>query len=267
MQVNKYYSKIEIEPIENIDIFKRVEFVNKAALKLVKHFSEHDLDYINILQALQCTPICISKIPKNTTPANYSYKEQVIYISDKIELSLENEYIWHELIHRIQECKNKNGKLTQLGLCCIRDTKVQGHAINEAAIQYVVKNLLNSERSLVEIYSMKIPTKSKNYYPILTNLIEQLVLLFGDYQLVDSALNSNEEFKYIVIDTLGEDNYLAIEEKFDKILETKNNIMQSNNEIEFSKNIDNIKKIYIETQDLILKSYFNNIIKRIETLE
>ena len=38
MQVNKYYRKIEIEPIENIDIFKRVEFVNKAALKLVKHF-------------------------------------------------------------------------------------------------------------------------------------------------------------------------------------------------------------------------------------
>ena len=267
MQINKYFKEFEIEPIENIDVIKRVEFVNAAALKLIKLFSEQNLDYIKILQALQSTEICISKIPSNIAPANYSYKEQIMYVSDKIDLSLNNEFIWHELIHRIQESKNTNGKLVQLGLCAIKETKVQGLAINEAAIQYVVRKILNNENNLIEIYGMKIPTKSKRYYAILTNLIDQLVLVVGDYTLIESVLNSNEEFKYNSIDILGEAKYFTIEANFDKILEAKNNIMQSNNEIEFSKNINNIKKLYIDTQDLILQSYFNSVIKRVENLE
>ena len=267
MQINKYFKGYEIEPIENVDIIKRVEFVNAAALKLIKLFSEQNLDYIKILQALQSTEICISKIPSNIAPANYSYKEQIMYVSDKIDLSLNNEFIWHELIHRIQESKNTNGKLVQLGLCAIKETKVQGLAINEAAIQYVVRKILNNENNLIEIYGMKKKKKSKSYYPILTNLIDQLVLVLGDYNLIESVLNSNEEFKYNSIDILGEAKYFTIEANFDKILEAKNNIMQSNNEIEFSKNINNIKKLYIDTQDLILQSYFNSVIKRVENLE
>ena len=264
MYTDKHFKELNIDPIRKIDIREKCEFANKLAIMLVDTFQEYNLDYLRIVDLIQHTEIYISKVPKNISPVNYSYIDEAIYISEEIELDLENEFVLHEMIHRIQEDRNKKNKLMQLGLCNILETKVKGVAINEAGIQYVVSKMLNNTQKIVEIYDMKIPTVSKNYYPILTNLIEQMAFVLGDDLLIDSVLNSKEDFKYNTIDNLGETNFFTIQSNFDKILESKNNILR-NKDIQI--NIENIKNIYNETQNIILTSYFDRVFKRIETLD
>lgn len=267
MEINKYFRELNIIPIKKIDIRTRVEFVNKIALRLIDTFPKLEKEYINILEILQRTEICIAKIPKNLSPVNYSYKDQTIYVSENIELGLENEFMWHEIIHRIQEIKNQKGELKQLGICNILETRVQGMSINEAAIQYITSKILNLEKKEIEIYGMKISTISKNYYPILTCLIEQIIFLLGEDELIDSVLNSNNEFKYNAIDLLGENSYFTIQNNFEEILKNKNTMLKNGEEKVINKSITNIRKLYITTQEIIYKSYFDNYIKNLNTLE
>ena len=95
---------------------------------------------------------------------------------------------------------------------------------------------------------MKIPTLSKNYYPVLTNLIEQITFLIGEDKLIDSTINSNNEFKYNTIDILGEDTYNAIENSFEQILESNNKILKNTDKSIIEENIDLIKNIYIKNE-------------------
>lgn len=266
MSISKYVKGLSIEPIEEINIKKRIEFANQAALFLVDALPTHDLDYLRILDTLQKTKIVIARTPSFLSPVNYSYADETIYISDEKDLDLKNEYIWHEMIHRIQESKNRKGKLMQFGICRIFETKIQGLALNEAAIQYLIAKILENPIEMIEIYDMKIPTTSKKYYPIVTNLVEQLAFVLGDKLLIESVLNSNEEFKYDAIDELGEDAFFSIQSNFDKILETKAFITDSNQEEILLENIKKIKQLYVDTQTLIFKSYFDRLLKRVETI-
>ena len=264
MDINKHFKGLNIEPIKQIDIREKCELANKVAILLVDTFSEYELDYLKIVDILQHTDMYISKVTPNISPVNYSHIDETIYISDEIALDINNEFFLHELIHRIQEGRNKKNQLMQLGLCSILETKVQGLAMNEAAIQYTVHKILKSKQQFIEIYDMKIPTISKSYYPIITNLIEQLVYILGDRILIDSVLNSKPDFKYNTIDNLGEGTYFTIQSNFDIILEAKDNVLNGQNTFE---NIEIIKNTYIETQKLIMTSYFDRLFKRIETLE
>lgn len=264
MYINKHFKELNIEPITKIDVREKCEFANKAAILLVDTFSEYDLDYLKIVDLLQHTEMYISKVPKNISPVNYSYLDETMYISDEIEFNLQNEFVLHEVIHRIQEGRNKKNQLMQLGICSILETKIQGLAINEAAIQYIVQKLLGSSSQMVEIYDMKLPTISRNYYPIITNLMEQLCFALGDKLLIDSTLNSKSDFKYNAIDNLGEGSYFTIQANFDKILEAKDNILKNQ---DAQKNIQTIKDLYNDTQRLIFTSYFDRLFKRIETID
>ena len=129
----------------------------------------------------------------------------------------------------------------------------KGLALNEAAVQYIVQKVLSGTNQIIEVYGMKIPTVSKNYYPILTNLIQQIAFVLGEEKLVDSTLNSNNEFKYATIDTLGENTYYEIQNNFDKLMEAKNQILKNKNPTIINENIELIKKIYIDTQNKVLK--------------
>lgn len=267
MAINKFFKERKIEPINELDIKKRVEFAYNSALLLLESFQNSKLDYLKILDKLQRMKIVVAETPKNISPVNYSYIEETLYVSDRIDLSIENEFILHEVIHRVQEKKNKSGKLTNFGLCNVLDTKIYGLAINEASIQYLVAKILNNPLEIVQLYNMKIPTISKRYYPMVTNLVEQLVFLLGDELLIDSVLNSNDEFKFNAIDNLGEANYVKIQANFDKILDTKNSVMDSKDENLIMEKCVCIRNLYLETQELILKSYFNNYYKQIDTLD
>ena len=265
MHINKYFKQLNIEPIAEIDIRKKCEFANRAAMVIVDKF--YDLDYLKIVDIIQHTQMYTAKIPNNLSPVNYSYLDGILYISEKLELDINNEFVLHEVIHRLQEYRNKKNKLLQLGLCDILETSIKGLALNEAAVQYIVKKVLNGENEIVEVYGMKIPTISKNYYPILTNLIEQMIFAVGENILVDSTLNSNNEFKYSAIDLMGESTYYEIQNNFDKIMDVKNQILKNENQTNIKENIDLIKRIYIETQHKILTSYFNKELKAVKDID
>ena len=265
MYINKYFKQLNIEPIAEIDIREKCEFANRAAMVIVDKF--YDLDYLKIVDIIQHTQMYTAKIPNNLSPVNYSYLDEILYISEKIELDINNEFVLHEVIHRLQEYRNKKNKLLQLGLCDILETSIKGLALNEAAVQYIVKKVLNGENEIVEVYGMKIPTISKNYYPILTNLIEQMIFAVGENILVDSTLNSNNEFKYSAIDSMGESTYYEILNNFDKIMDVKNQILKNENQTNVKENIDLIKRIYIETQHKILTSYFNKELKAVKDID
>lgn len=265
MYINKYFKQLNIEPIDEIDIREKCEFANRAAMVIVDKF--YDLDYLKIVDIIQHTQMYTAKIPNNLSPVNYSYLDGILYISEKLELDINNEFVLHEVIHRLQEYRNKKNKLLQLGLCDILETSIKGLALNEAAVQYIVKKVLNGENEIVEVYGMKIPTISKNYYPILTNLIEQMIFAVGENILVDSTLNSNNEFKYSAIDSMGESTYYEIQNNFDKIMDVKNQILKNENQTNVKENIDLIKRIYIETQHKILTSYFNKEFKAVKDID
>lgn len=268
MYIDKKLKELGIKPITKLDGRTICNLSNKIAILLVDTFPNYNLNYLKIVDSLQHTEMYIAEVPKDISPVNYFYKSGTMYISDNIDINEKNEFILHESIHKIQEYKNKKEQLVQLGICHISETKIQGMALNEAAVQYIVSKLLKRQNQIVEIYDMKIPTISKNYYPIITNLIQQMVFVLGEDLLIESVLNPSEEFKYNAIDNLGEDNFFRIQANFDEILENKDNILekQVNNE-NFLQNIEQIKVLYFETQKIILTSYFNNIIPRIETLE
>lgn len=265
MYINKYFKQLNIEPIDEIDIREKCEFANRAAMVIVDKF--YDLDYLKIVDIIQHTQMYTAKIPNNLSPVNYSYLDGILYISEKLELDINNEFVLHEVIHRLQEYRNKKNKLLQLGLCDILETSIKGLALNEAAVQYIVKKVLNGENEIVEVYGIKIPTISKNYYPILTNLIEQMIFAVGENILVDSTLNSNNEFKYSAIDLMGESTYYEIQNNFDKIMDVKNQILKNENQTNVKENIDLIKRIYIETQHKILTSYFNKELKAVKDID
>lgn len=265
MYINKYFKQLNIEPIAEIDIREKCEFANRAAMVIVDKF--YDLDYLKIVDIIQHTQMYTAKIPNNLSPVNYSYLDGILYISEKLELDINNEFVLHEVIHRLQEYRNKKNKLLQLGLCDILETSIKGLALNEAAVQYIVKKVLNGENEIVEVYGMKIPTISKKYYPILTNLIEQMIFAVGENILVDSTLNSNNEFKYSAIDSMGESTYYEIQNNFDKIMDVKNQILKNENQTNIKENIDLIKRIYIETQHKILTSYFNKELKAVKDID
>lgn len=265
MQVNKYFKQLNIEPIAEVDIRKKCEFANRAAMVIVDRYT--DIDYLKIVDILQHTQMYIAKIPENLSPVNYSYIDGNMYISENIDLNIYNEYVLHEVIHRIQEHRNKKEQLIQLGLCDIQETNIKGLALNEAAVQYIVQKILNGNSQIIEVYGMKIPTVSKTYYPILTNLIEQIVFEVGEDILVDSTFKSNNEFKYATIDLIGEGTYYEIQNNFDKIMDAKNQILKNENQTVINENIELIKKIYIDTQHIILTSYFDKEFKKIKDLE
>jgi len=267
MQINKYFKELNIEPISEVNIRERCEFANGVAMVMVEKLADYNLDYLKIVDILQHTEMYIAKIPKNLSPVNYSYLDGKMYISEDIKLDVRNEFVLHEVIHRIQEYRNKKEKLLQLGLCDVMETKIKGLALNEAAVQYIVQRVLNSESKVIDIYGMKIPTLSKNYYPILTNLIEQITFLIGEAKLIDSTINSNNEFKYDTIDILGEDTYNAIENSFEQILESNNKILKNTDKSIIEENIDLIKNIYIDIQNRIMTSFFNKEFKRIKSME
>lgn len=267
MQINKYFKELNIEPIYEIDIREKCEFANKVANCMVDTFYDYNLDYLRIVDLIQHTNMYISKIPKKLSPVNYSYIDNAMYISEETEFTLNNKYLLHELIHVIQESKNKKDQLVQLGLCEVLETKIKGLALNEGAVQYVVQKILNNEAQIVKIYDMEILTRSAEYYPIITNLIEQLAFLLGDDVLINSILNSNSNFKYLVIDTLGEDTFFSIQTNMDKILEIKNYLINNKDYDGEKQCIEEIKKIYTITQNMIFSSYFNKMIKKVKTIE
>lgn len=278
MAENNSLGNTGIEVIEPLQDERIINIVNQVSTRIMTAFPNNNLSYLDIYKTLLDTPMYYARIPKGLSKANYYYKDSSIYFSNNANLEEVDEYIFHECIHRLQERKNKKGKITRLGICEVNDLTIKGTALNEGAIQYITSKAFQSPNKLLNIYNMVIPSRT-DYYPIITNIISQLAFLLSEKMLIDSTINGNEEFKISIIDNIGESEYNTIEKNLNEILRLKNEIVVIQNSIQLrdiwevphnDKNIkineiaNLIKKIYFETQNKIFISFFNNILKRTE---
>jgi hypothetical protein len=266
--------QLGIEVAEKVEDEKVIEIAGQVATKLTAGFPNINISYLEIYRILLETPMYYANILNGISEVNYFYKNSTIYFSKQANLNEISEYIFHECIHRLQEHRDKKGNLTRMGLCEINEINVKGMAFNEAAIQYIVSKALKKPKRLETIYNITLPSRTE-YYPIITNLISQIVDLIGEDILVDSTINSNEEFKIEIIDNFGENEFNCIIKNLDEILKAKNSILElqkngDNSQECIDKTVENIQVIqkkYIETQNLIFTSYFENLLKRVDTFE
>ena len=131
-------------------------------------------------------------------------------------------------------------------------------------MQYISAKLMKNDSQKVNALGIQLNTISSKFYPLLTNLIEQIVYLIGEDILVKSALNVDDEFEEILYNTFEEKTNQIIK-NFDNILDRKNKLNISQ---EKSKQLkDEIVEIYLESQDIIMKKYFDKIVTRLTSIE
>ena len=267
-----------IHVIDRIEDKKVIDIVNQVSTRIMTAFPDNKLNYLDIYKTLLDTPMYYARIPKGLSKANYYYKDSSIYFSTDASFEEVDEFIFHECIHRLQERKDKRGKITRLGVCEVNELSVKATALNEGAIQYITAKAFNIPNKSITIYNINLPGRTE-YYPIITNIVSQLAFLLGEDILIDSTINGNENFKIEIIDNIGENEYNTIEKNLNEILRLKNDIAEiqktlqivdkwqgalnkKNRKIE--ENIKSLKNTYFQTQKTIYTKFFNNILQRAE---
>lgn len=147
--------------------------------------------------------------------------------------------------------------------------------MNEACVQYIVSKVFGKESRTVESYGIKAKTYSPNKYPLLCNILSQMLLISDEEKLVESTIYSNDDFIIDQMEELGEANYANIRNNLDEMLYASEEIINSKAKIKLLRQEDpeELKKIqekeelicrtYMDCQMSIFTVYFNRLFKRI----
>ena len=186
----------------------------------------------------------------------------------------------HEIIHHIQEVKDDDGTLIRLGLLEFNKSKVSGMGLNESAVQIISSYILSEPLESVKYYGIELSTISPNYYPLICNLMSQICYIVGEDILYDSTFYSNDNFKNRLINLISKKSFEKIDCNFDKLLKFEEQIAIINNKLAdkdcssskakkytnlINKYKQKIKNTFLETQDCIFTSYFNNEFKKLNS--
>ena len=268
---------IVIEPLDKSSV---ITIAKNVSNKIYTAFSSFGFTYEGLFDKLSKVPMYVANIPKGMSEASYFYKNSSIYFRDGMGLEDIEKYSVHEFIHNIQEIKDEKGNLVRLGLCKFNGSKITGMALNEASVQILSSNALNSTFENVEYYGLTFSTISPNVYPLICNLVTQMAYVTGENVLFDSTFNSNDHFKNKFIALCGQKNYNTIVSNLDKLLFTEENIIILENKLQSedlnlyksSKIRDKIStqklkitKLYFNTQELIMSSYFDTVYSNLLT--
>jgi len=282
MSVEKTLKKEGIIVTGMLDTLKVNSVATNIAKKLISAFPEHDFQLADVFMKLSRLHMYTANIPNGFSEANYFYKNTSIYFNEKIDIEDLDTYAMHECIHYLQERKDKKGHLMRLGLCDLTEFKLYGLGINEAAVQLATAKATEAESDSVKYYGITFDTISPSCYPLQSNLINQMAYITGEYVLFDSTFNSNNDFKNKFIELTSKKAFYKIQDNFDKLLFAEEDLIKLNNEIETKEVLSSeiykintkiyklknlITNTFIETQNLILTSYFDNSIKDISNLE
>lgn len=282
MNVEKDLKKDGITVIKPLDTLTITLIAKYVTDKLISALPFYGLNYNNLFIKISNMPMFIADIPNNIGEASYFYKNSSIYFRDGLSIDEMKKYAVHEFIHAYQEVKDKNNVLYRLGLCDFTNVKIHGMALNEAAVQLIAAKALNNDIESVKYYDIEFSTNTPNLYPIICNLVNQLAYITGESVLIDSTLNSNTKFVKSVITLCGEKNFYRINSNLDKLLKIEEKIISLSNKIEneilsetfiskASSKIgiykSSIKKIFFETQNLIITSYFNKALNNVYSLQ
>ena len=266
MNLRKKLKKVGITEVEEISSEDIRMIANNVTEIITKTFPYLYSEYNNILVKLLNCKMYKANMVQGISKVNYMYEDGGIYFDKNIDLNKTDVKMIHECIHYLQDFRGKKGELKKIGLCNFVDFSVKGMGINEAAVRYMSAKTAEEEKETIVKYGIRLKTNSKNYYPILTNIIEQIIYLFGEEKVIKATLDLDEGFEDDFLNTY-EGNTKKIINEMDCILERYNSII-------FEKKEENIKyyekeivNSYLKVEEMLFKGYFDNAIPRIETVQ
>ena len=274
MSIKRDLKKEGIEVINKLDTLTVNSIAKHISERLTKTYPELELNRNELFRKVSRLNMCYAKLPTNIS-AKYFYRNKTIYFDCNLKSNELSNVAIHECIHYIQERYDKNGNIYRLGLCDYTNSKLPGTGINEAAVQLMTAKCLKSDYENVKYFEIDIPTNTEAYYPLECALVNQMAYLIGENVLFDSTLNSNDNFKKQYISLTSEKDFYTIQKNIDLLIEKQDElkelytIIQENDtdikltkkcasEIEKGKN--SIKELFLNTQKLILTSYFDSTI-------
>lgn len=280
MGISKLLKKFDIKVIGKLTKEEQIILSDNVATKISNEFNY--IDYGYIYTKLMKAKMYIAIIPEGITSAIYSYEEDTLFISDTEDISTVSKELLYECIHAVQDIRNKKGQIKQLGQCIFSEFKVYAMALNEASIQYIVAKIFNEEERYIEAYGIKVNTYSRNKYPLICNVLLQLLFMSKEKTLVKSTIYSTDEFIIDGIEEIGETSFVNIQNNLDEMLyaseeiigikrliKTKTeegylNINEYLNEIYQKEEL--IRKLYMDSQMSIFTMYFDRLYNRIQNL-
>lgn len=290
MNDKKIFELTGINAIKEIEFEVKEEIADTIANLLAREFEK--LNYREVKAKLLKTPMYIAEVPKQYYGVVFLHDNSTIYIDSKIDILDLSERVIHEFIHAIQIVKDKKNNIQKVGVCEFNEFKATGIGLNEAAVQYITSKIANKEYKYVEKYEVVAKTYNEERYPLMCNLILQLIYVTGENVFLDSILNSKEDFEYKIMENCGEGAYITVVNGLDKMLYAEEENIQlfkilekykqtSNENTDYTtteqeiyktmakieNNRKTIKDTYIKLENLILNSYFNRYFSKIETLD
>lgn len=280
MGISKLLKKFDIKVIGKLTKEEQIILSDNVATKISNEFNY--IDYGYIYTKLMKAKMYIAIIPEGITSAIYSYEEDTLFISDTEDISTVSKELLYECIHAVQDIRNKKGQIKQLGQCIFSEFKVYAMALNEASIQYIVAKIFNEEEKYIEAYGIKANTYSKNKYPLICNILLQLLFLSNEKTLVKSTIYSTDEFIIDGVEEIGETSFVNIQNNLDEMLYASEeiigikrlikdrteegylNINEYLNEIYQKEEL--IRKLYMDSQMSIFTMYFDRLYNRIQNL-
>lgn len=272
MKIEKKLKKLGIKETKEFTQEEKDLVANNVTVSLTMAFPILKSEQANILNKIQNANMFYAKTSENLPKINYIYENHKIYFDESVEIQNITDAMLHEIIHFMQDVRKKNGKLDRMGLCNFNELSLHGLGINEGAVQYVSAKALNSGVQTVKTFEIVLRTISPNYYPVLTNLIEQIIFLIGEDELVKAIILNDEEFENTFFNTF-EENAQDIIKLFDEIINynVKNNkeieIKKAKEQVEDKTKTDQLKNLYIQAQDLIMRTFFEKQYKLLQTEE
>lgn len=272
MKIEKKLKKLGIKETKEFTQEEKNLVANNVTVSLTMAFPILKSEQANILNKIQNANMFYAKTSENLPKINYIYENHKIYFDESVEIQNITDAMLHEIIHFMQDVRKKNGKLDRMGLCNFNELSLHGLGINEGAVQYVSAKALNSGVQTVKTFEIVLRTISPNYYPVLTNLIEQIIFLIGEDELVKAIILNDEEFENTFFNTF-EENAQDIIKLFDEIINynVKNNkeieIKKAKEQVEDKSKTDQLKNLYIQAQDLIMRTFFEKQYKLLQTEE
>lgn len=279
MSIKSALKKEGITVISPLDSLTVNSIASKIVDVLQNTFPKNKLNTHKIFSDIVKLNMYIAKLPSGCS-AKYFYKNKSIYFSPDISFDEVSDLIVHECIHYLQENRNNNGKLVRLGFCNFKNPNLPGLGLNEAAVQLLASKCVNKKSETVTYFDLTFNTISPDYYPLECALVNQLSYLIGNDVLFDSTINSNDNFKNQFISFTSQKTFKTIQNNIDMIVELQECITQINSydlfhpqsakkiaekalKIDFLKT--SIKQLFLETQNMILTSYFDSSINLLYT--
>lgn len=276
MNIDSALKKEGIKVIKELNPKQVKAIAANVASKLCLSFYDHSLSRKDLYNSLCNVKMYFADMELDLSGAKYFYRNNSIYFNKDLTLDEMFTVATHECIHFIQCSPDQQGRISRMGLYNFSS----GLGINEATVQLMASDANNSPVSEETYYGISIKTISPNYYPLECALVNQLSYFTGTYPLYHSALNSNDVFKNTIIAKSSKKIYNIITRNLDKLLNLENSLNYFSYELEYSNKSSDIKslnilidskkklivKLFFETQNLIIKEFFNSEFEHIRTL-